>query len=203
MLQSSWSCRLKFIPKMVMDMHRDYINLHYKCEKWIKMYFFHITINSQTRKDEIVSVTSSIFILWKIHRVLTKAWSPEKVYLQYLTGKTYKTRQYSWGMQWLVSTHFGVGGILGYTKLKVPSPDQIFMWGRGDILGYSKLKVPSPDQVFMWGRGDILGYSKLKVPSPDQVFMWGRGYSWLFWIQHSSNTWVGALKEFCTKILPA
>ena len=71
MLQSSWSCRLKLIPKMVMDMHRDYINLHYKCEKWIKMYLFHLTINSQTRKDEIVSVTSSIFILWKIHRVLT------------------------------------------------------------------------------------------------------------------------------------
>ena len=78
MLQTTYKCckvpgavGLKWYPKIVMDMHRDYINLHYKCEKWIKMYFFHLTINSQTRKDEIVSVTSSIFILWKIRRVLT------------------------------------------------------------------------------------------------------------------------------------
>ena len=49
------------------------------------------------------------------------------------------------------------------------------MGGRG-FLDYSKLKVPSSGQLFIFGRlGVILDYSKLKVPNSGQLFIWGGG----------------------------
>ena len=49
---------------------------------------------------------------------------------------------------------------------------------------------------------NILGYSKLQVPSPDQIFFFGGGGGVILdttFLKYLS----GALKEFCTKILPA
>ena len=54
----------------------------------------------------------------------------------------------------------------------------------------------------------LLYCGEIEVPSPGQIFIRGGGYSWpiqiqsgggVFWTPHSSNTWMGALKEFCTK----
>ena len=83
------------------------------------------------------------------------------------------TGRYPWGIQRLVSIHAFLpclvgGGILGNSKLKVQSPDQILVFGGvgGGILGDSKLKVPSPDQIFIFGGGG-------------GVSSWpGIGYSW-------------------------
>ena len=67
------------------------------------------------------------------------------------------------GIRWgdtAISLHtHGWGGILDYSKLKVPSSDQIFIGvsgrgvGWGCILDYSKIKVPSSGQIFKWGGG--------------------------------------------------
>ena len=50
------------------------------------------------------------------------------------------------------------GGILGNSKLKVQSPDQILVFGGvgGGILGNSKLKVLRPDQIFIFGGGGLV-----------------------------------------------
>ena len=57
-----------------------------------------------------------------------------------------------------------------YSKLKVPSPDQIFIFR-----GYSwLLKTQNHDQIFFFlGGGEVfvLSYSKLKVPTIGQNFI--------------------------------
>ena len=63
------------------------------------------------------------------------------------------------------------------------SSGKLLIFGGRGILGQSKLKVPSSDQIFI-GRGReagvVLGYSKLKMPISDQIFIFGgRGHSWL------------------------
>ena len=69
-------------------------------------------------------------------------------------------------------------GILGYSKLKVPSPGQIFILGGGGILGYSKLKDRSPGQIFILGGGAYSWLLKTQSPNFWPNFHWGGGYSW-------------------------
>ena len=87
---------------------------------------------------------------------------------------------------------FHFWGLLGYSKLKVPSSGPLFIFrewlflatqipkswptfhflGGMGILDYSKLKVPSSGQLFIFREGvAILGYSKLKVSSSGQLFI--------------------------------
>ena len=107
-------------------------------------------------------------------------------------SSTLTSRRYPWAIQRLVSTHWGRMGILGYSKLKVPSADQIFIGGRGGrvILGYSKLKVPSRGQIFIFGiGGSTLDQVIPEIPTSLRIFISGEGvYPWrrgVFWTPHS------------------
>ena len=107
-------------------------------------------------------------------------------------SSTLTSRRYPWGIQRLVSTHWGRMGILGYSKLKVPSADQIFIGGRGGrvILGYSKLKVPSRGQIFIFGiGGSTVDQVIPEIPTSLRIFISGEGvYPWrrgVFWTPHS------------------
>ena len=68
-------------------------------------------------------------------------------------------------------------------------------WGLGGvgILDNPKLKVPRPDQIFIFGgsAGVYLGNPKLRVPSLDQIFIFERGMSTMY---VETNNWVAAQK---------
>ena len=91
----------------------------------------------------------------------------------------------------------------GQLKSKVPQSGHVFTFvgwggGGGGTLDQLKPKVPQFGQVFMLGGGalgrDTLDQLKSKVPTSLTIFFSGD------WVgTHSSNNWVGALKEFLTK----
>ena len=65
---------------------------------------------------------------------------------------------------------------MGDTAVSLQTQVPTMFSGEGDILGNSKLKVPSPDQIYILegggkGGGGVRGNSKVKVPSPDQIFI--------------------------------
>ena len=87
------------------------------------------------------------------------------------------------------------------SNLKSLSLAKFHLGGRG-ILDQVKIKGPQSGKVFMGG-GDTLEKIKPKVPTSLTIFIsrgWGAG---VLWAPHSSNTLVGALKEFWTKISPS
>ena len=120
-------------------------------EKYTAVYFR----NRQSNARIIIRFT--LYVWWNgltltkmLKLVITKIIRKRVRVLLWIlhTCCTYRTRRYPWGIQRLVPTHSskGCSGV-----------------GRGSILGNSKPKVPSPDQIFIWwGWGSSwprIGYS--------------------------------------------
>ena len=67
-----------------------------------------------------------------------------------------------------------------------------YPWGIQRLVSIHQLPHESP--------GGTLDQVKSQVPSPHQIFISeGRRRGGVLWTPHSSNTWVGVPKEFCTK----
>ena len=92
-------------------------------------------------------------------------------------------RRYPWGIQRLVSTHSGGGGVILTTQdWKCQVLPSFSFLEEGSILDYSKVKGPSSDQFSLAGEGgggEITDYSKVKGPSSAQFFTGEEEYSWL------------------------
>ena len=119
---------------------------------------------------------------------------------------------------------FSVGGWVGggvtldQPKSEVPQSGQIFIfmgeglvhpnfhWG-GCTLDQLKSKVPhqlksevfQSGQIFILGQGTLYTNSNSKSQVLTQFSISGWEGVGVLWTPHSSNTWVGSLKEFCTK----